>query len=499
MQSPTHPTSITARRLEWVAATAIVGIGGWLRLRGLSSMEFKYDEQQALVLAARVGLAPSQWPTHGMLSSNGIPNAPLFTMILAAMRLVGDHPVTVAALVATINTLCLVPLWLWLRRQMDGSRALIALGIVRVSPFAVFFSRKIWTQDLLLPGVLLILWGTEWLRKGRTWPGIISLSGAVLVAGQLHQSGPIGLVLLVLALAVQYRVDRRAGLRWPIFTEPTVGQTVALVALMVLNLVFWLPYLTYLSTLPLSRFYYRPHSPTFGPFLLWRIVGQISPSELFYFFDQHRFDFLRDPVRSAIYQGSIVLGFPLAVYGVWRWLRAPLTVPVVGVWWGLVIAVFMLATIPTYTFYTLILTPVVGVVAAGAFDPGAMRRSVERVLHAWRVAYVFALLALTLVTQRWIEQRGGAWQDYGVSYDIRESQARYIGALLRREPTATTRGLALPDEALALWCNPPNFEVRWLVRWLDEAHSELPQSLKICDGWIAHDDGLRYRWRVESQ
>ena len=48
-------------------------------------------------------------------------------------------------------------------------------------------------------------------------------------------------------------------------------------------------------------------------------------------------------MNPGFYYGSIALGAPLLVYGVWRWLRAPLSLPVVGVWWWSIIVVFMLA------------------------------------------------------------------------------------------------------------------------------------------------------------
>ena len=92
---------------------------------------------------------------------------------------------------------------------MDDTRALLTTALYACSPFAVILSRKIWTQDLLLPGVLAVLWGVEWLRGERPWRGIVLLALAVLLVGQLHQSGAIALTLLPIAIGVQWLADRR--------------------------------------------------------------------------------------------------------------------------------------------------------------------------------------------------------------------------------------------------------------------------------------------------
>jgi hypothetical protein len=88
-------------------------------------------------------------------------------------------PLAVTGAIALINALFLYPLWRWARRRVDESRAFLTLAVCAVSPFAVIFSRKIWTQDLLLPGVLALLWGVEWLRSGRPWLGITCRVGEV--------------------------------------------------------------------------------------------------------------------------------------------------------------------------------------------------------------------------------------------------------------------------------------------------------------------------------
>jgi hypothetical protein len=483
------------------AALALVVVGGWLRLHDLPSMEFKFDEQNALVLASEIGWSRSTWPNHGMLSSGGVGNAPLFTWIVAAMRRITPDPIGVTAAIAAINTLCLLPLWLWALRRMDHTRALLLLAAVSVSPFAVFYSRKIWTQDLLLPGVLLILWGIEWLRDGRTWRGVIALAGATLVAGQLHQSGPIALVLLPLAMAIQWRIDRGAQrVAWRL-SWPTKTESVVLTMVVALNLLFWLPYLGYLATVPAATFLNRPEPAALRPFLLQHLGGQVAPSDLLYFFEWDRMDFLGDPTRLVIYRATLVLGIPLFAYGVWRWLRSPGSLPVIAIWWGLVIVAFMLTRIPVRPFYTLILAPAPAFLAAGGFDPPNLGRLVEWLLRAWRIAYVVALLLLTVLTQRWISERGGATPDYGITYEVRRGQARNIVASISgRQQDGFARGFTMnPEPGAPLNCDAPPPEVHWLVASIGPPGVRIPEGLQLCERWMQDGGRMKYQWRIQTR
>ena len=158
-------------------------------------MEFKGDEQEALRLAAQIVAQPpvmsgAPLPAHGMVSSNFVFNAPLFTWIVAAFWSLTRDPVGVTSLIALVNTGCLIPLWLWARRHMDDSRALLTLAITAASPFAVLLSRKIWTQDLLLAGLVVILWSCEWLRGPRPWRGVAALLVGVTAGWAAAPVGP---------------------------------------------------------------------------------------------------------------------------------------------------------------------------------------------------------------------------------------------------------------------------------------------------------------------
>lgn len=478
-------------------------IGAWLRLRALSEMELKGDEKEALRLAVQLitdqpWSSTAPWPTHGMPSSNGIGNAPLFTWLVAAVWAVFENPVWVARLIAIANVACLYPLWRWARRHMSETAAVLTLAIAAVSPFGVMYSRKIWTQDLLCIGVVLVLWGIEWLRGARPWRGVALLLLAGLFLGQLHQSGAIAFALLPIAMALQWLVDRARGRDAITLGRPSPLEIAAIIAASAAALFFWIPYAAYLSGLSTEVLAQRPKLPSLSNGFFQEVFDQVRPVGLFDFFRHDRDDFMAGAFRRVSFQASVFLGTPLLVYGMWRWLKAPHTLPVIGFWWLIVIAVFSIARIPTHIFYVLVLMPLPVVLASGALD-GRLPQPIALALLVCRIAYTACLLALTVTTQSWLFGRGGAnvgtTGGYGVSYSVRLVQAKAIVENYRRDRGASFEPKPIGDEA-SLECRDMPVEVEWLVSWLDGDAAAAVKSAPIllCDGFVGPEGGRSYRW-----
>jgi hypothetical protein len=147
-------------------------LGACLRLARLDLVEFKGDEVEALNLGIRLlenppWTATGELPRHGMPSSQGIANAPLFNWIMAGAWALTGHPMGATALFGTANALALYPLWRWALTRVDPERALLLVATVAVSPFSVLLSRKLWAQDLLFPALVCLLWAIEYWQTGR--------------------------------------------------------------------------------------------------------------------------------------------------------------------------------------------------------------------------------------------------------------------------------------------------------------------------------------------
>ncbi len=488
------------------AASLLLMVGAWLRLHNLQAMEFKADERQSLEMAIQFlndhpWSSTAPWPSHGLISSNGVGNAPLFTWMVAAFWALTPHPVGVATLIALVNVLCLVPLWFWARRRMDEQRALLTLALAAVSPFAVLFSRKIWPVDVLLPGLLAVLWSIEWLREGRVWRGVALAGFGILLISQLHQSGLITAPLLLVAFLIQRAFDRRRHIVGPI-PQPSPGELAAVATVVVANVFFWWTYVPYLLTVPAEVYANRPRIDSFDAFepqLFAKVIWQIVPRDALEPFNEERVFFRADPIRAALYYGSLSLGAPLAVYGVWRWLRSPVRLPVVGIWWCLITVAFALAGIPSHPHYVLALMPLPVILAAGAFD-GPMPTRLARVLSVWRWLYVVTLLGLTVAAGSWLASRGGSSDDFGVTFEIQEAQAQAVLTRLRGESPATNheRGEVSMNETLATGCQALSWEVKWIGGWLEGRPLRDLNRFQVCSTWEGDGHERGYRWAIHD-
>jgi hypothetical protein len=475
----------------------LLALAALVRFWDLPSMEFKGDEQGALTLGIRLieerpWATSAPWPRSGLLSSTGIANPPFFNWVMALLWGVTRDPVWATAMVALANWLALFPMYLWAERRLGAERALVFLGVLSLSPFAVLYSRKLWAQDLLFPALTLVLWGFEWMRARATfWRGVACLLWGAVPMTQLHQSGPIALVVAVLAALVQWAYDIRKGTLIRV-GRPSPAATLAILSGVGAFLFFWLPYLDYLNSLPPEALADRLKAPIMRPQLLRRLLFQVVPVDLSwfflddmkYFFSGFDYDSVAWTIRNIGYYGAIVTGTVAGLYGVFNWIISPFSLPFVGVWWIGIILVFTLARIPSYPHYVLILSPLPALLIAGGFE----FRNLEKPRLEWirwvRWAYVTSLGLLTFGMLFWIGARGGSSGDFGVTYRVRLQQAEAIAS-----------GTEARAYASDLHCEVPNSEVRWLL--VHELGAPEPADrLRLCEGWRDQGADREYVWAI---
>ena len=176
-------------------------------------MEWKHDEAVAWV-RARAMLEGLAFPQTGLVSSQGVENFPLFLWILALLQIVCRAPDTLVWPIALLNSLAVFPLFGAVRRLFDRPTAWIAAILYVVSPCAVFFSRKIWAQDIMPFWSCALFWCATRMIQYETpanskrvspWP---SFFFALLAATsfQVHFSA----LFLCLAYAVTFTIYRKS-------------------------------------------------------------------------------------------------------------------------------------------------------------------------------------------------------------------------------------------------------------------------------------------------
>jgi 4-amino-4-deoxy-L-arabinose transferase-like glycosyltransferase len=211
---------LTTDRLQHVILPiAIFILAAALRLWNLDATEFKYDEARLANLAAQF-VDTGVPPLHGMGSSAGIDNPSLAVYLISLPVLLTRDPLLVTAFVVLLNLAGVWGAYALGRRYWGAGVGLAASTLLAASPWAVFYSRKVWAQDLLLPFVVLtfaLLLG--WSVGGRRW----LLSGTIVALSALTQIHFAALALLpVLAIVCALTLVLRRAYRplawwgWPL-------------------------------------------------------------------------------------------------------------------------------------------------------------------------------------------------------------------------------------------------------------------------------------------
>lgn len=200
------------RRRRFLGGTcapwAFVILGVFARLLWLEDIEFKQDEFQALTWGYRMTCGHGS--LLGMPSSQGLVQPPLFLHLVALATLISTDPVVVTSFVALANCAAIVAIPWGFRSSIGRPWSAWVAAIMATSPWPVIFSRKLWTQDLLFPA--MILFWCAWMSNRRspaTWKVVFASVGLV-AASQLHLTGAFAAVAIAVCVVFnEKRLARR--------------------------------------------------------------------------------------------------------------------------------------------------------------------------------------------------------------------------------------------------------------------------------------------------
>lgn len=192
--------------LEAIALLTILAVAAWLRLGWPGINSFSFDEARLSLMSLQM-VREGNFARLGMQSSTGVPNFPAAVWIFTLPYLVSADPLVATLFVGLLGTAAVAGVW-WLGRQGWGGWAgLAAAAWLAASPFAVLYSRSIWSQDLLPP--LAILWAiAAVIGIGRQRPAFIALH--IFLAGfavQVHLAG-VALLLATAWLCLRFALWR---------------------------------------------------------------------------------------------------------------------------------------------------------------------------------------------------------------------------------------------------------------------------------------------------
>jgi hypothetical protein len=198
---------------EWGARAAVLGIVALallLRMGWPTLAEFKRDEatvvRRALAIAYEGDLPPT-----GVDTSRGMANLPLTLYLLALPLRLWRDPLAAVLFTGLLNGLAVWACYGLGRAYFGRSVGLLAAFLFAVSPWAVVYGRKIWSQNLPLVtlGFFAALLAT--FVRGKPWALVGAFVGLAALVG-LHLGGVAFVPLLALALLLY----RKQVARWPL-------------------------------------------------------------------------------------------------------------------------------------------------------------------------------------------------------------------------------------------------------------------------------------------
>ncbi len=215
LMSNEHPPQNTTRIhiVELVLLLAIVLLAAWLRLGYPGVNPFAADEARLSVLALEMA-QDGEIIRYGIANSAGSRNLPASVYAFVPPYWFTNDPLIATQYVGVLNVLAVLALW-WATRALLGRwPALAAALFFAAAPYAVFFSRNIWTQNLLAPFAAYwlaasVLANTTRHKAARN----LAIAAAMFLAGfafQVHLAGA------ALGLATLYGIVRWRWWRdWP--------------------------------------------------------------------------------------------------------------------------------------------------------------------------------------------------------------------------------------------------------------------------------------------
>ncbi len=168
---------------SWAVAGFLACLAAAPRVVRPDLVEYKLDEA-TVVLNARAIIQDHVLPLHGPASSvPGLAHSPLLYYIVAPLLALQPDPRVAVLGIALVNALAVGLAYVVVARAFGNRIALISSLLFASGSWAIIFSRKIWSIDLLAPLSVVALWGllraidtkTRTPGLGRTWVALAAM------------------------------------------------------------------------------------------------------------------------------------------------------------------------------------------------------------------------------------------------------------------------------------------------------------------------------------
>lgn len=189
-----------------LALWGVILLAALTRLSHLDLIEFKVDEVGHLVRALRI-LEEHRLPAVGSQASVGIAKPPMMSVLMAIPLLFGRDPRLASGFIALLNVAAVGGCFLLARRYYNLRVALIAAGLFAANPWAIVFSRKVFTADVLAPFLVLYLYALHAAVIDRAaWGWLVGVLSLGIMLSITFSPLPLALLLVVCVLGWRKQV-----------------------------------------------------------------------------------------------------------------------------------------------------------------------------------------------------------------------------------------------------------------------------------------------------
>jgi 4-amino-4-deoxy-L-arabinose transferase-like glycosyltransferase len=197
--------------------TVLLIVALFLRLYNLDYMEFKGDEALNSFKALEL-VEEGVIPLTSLTSTTGINEPPIFVYFLAVPYFFTPNPVVATTFIALMNVFGIALCFFFLKKYFGSRAALFGTAFYAVNPWQVLFSRKIWTQNLVAPFIMMFIYfmynAVHDNKKHHVIYALIAL-GFVL---QLHLSAAFFIGVFIITV-IRYREQ----INWKYFSVGIVS------------------------------------------------------------------------------------------------------------------------------------------------------------------------------------------------------------------------------------------------------------------------------------
>lgn len=165
----------------------IVIVASYFRLSYIDLVEYKADEAINVFLSSRP-LFGHEMPPGGTVSSVGILNFPLMNYLLFPIVLFTLNGMYISFVIAVVNVISIAAFFLMFKRYHGFLTALFSTFLLSIAPWAIFFSRKIWIQDFIVPLLVPFLYSFYKIKTDKNPSYWLLYAFSFMLLFQIHQT-----------------------------------------------------------------------------------------------------------------------------------------------------------------------------------------------------------------------------------------------------------------------------------------------------------------------